>query len=88
MVNQLVFVTELFFKEERKAIEEGENMWREFEQRFAEQAPIGPLDPVESLHKAIREMAPRSSSTLTLAAAMDEQMEYGAWEARCNIAAS
>jgi hypothetical protein len=81
MVNQLVFVPEAFFDEERKAIAEGAKMWHEFLRRFAEQRPIGPGDPVESLDQSIREMAIRSQSTATLVATLDKRVEFAARQA-------
>jgi hypothetical protein len=76
MVNQLIFVPEAFFDEERKAIAEGAKMWREFLRRFAEERPIGPGDPIEFLDQSIREMAIRSQSTATLAATIDKRVEF------------
>jgi hypothetical protein len=76
MVNQLVFVPEEFFRKEREAIVESAKMWREFLRRFAEQAPIGPGDPIEFLQESIRELATRSSSTATLATTFDMRVEF------------
>jgi hypothetical protein len=81
VVNQLVFVPEAFFDEERKAITEAAKMWREFLRRFAEEAPIGPGDPIEFLGQSIREMAIRSQSTATLAAIIDQRVEFAMREA-------
>ena len=76
IVNQLVFVPESFFDEERKAIAQGAKMWHEFIRRFAESKPIGPGDPIEFLDRSIRAMAVRSQSTATLAATIDERVEF------------
>jgi hypothetical protein len=81
MVNQLVLVPESFFDEERKAIVQGAKMWHEFIRRFAESRPIGPGDPIEFLDRSIRAMAVRSQSTSTLAATIDERVEFARREA-------
>ena len=81
IVNQLVFVPEEFFTKEREAIEKGSKMWHEFLRRFAEQAPIGPGDPIEFLDQSIRARAVRSQSTATLAATLDERVEFARREA-------
>lgn len=99
MINQLVFVPEIFFREELRAFKRGDKMLGEFERRFAQQAPVGPGDPIEFLQKSVREMASRSSSTSTLAAVMDERVEFATrqapelWdsvlrEAQCDTGAS
>lgn len=76
IVNQLVFVPEEFFRKEREAIVESAKMWREFRRRYVERAPIGPGDPIEFLQESIRELATSSSSTATLAATLDMQVEF------------
>jgi len=81
MVNQLVFVPEEFFRKEREAIVASAKNWRAFRRRFAEQAPIGPGDPIEFLQESIRELATSSSSTATLAATLDMQVEFAMREA-------
>ena len=81
MVNQLVFVPEAFFDAERKAITEGAKMWREFLRRFAEERPIGPGDPIEYFEQSIRQMTIRSPSTATLAATLDQQVNFATREA-------
>ncbi len=72
---------ELFFREERKAFQRGGKMLSEFERRFAKQAPVGPGEPIELLRKSVREMVSRSSSTSTLAAVMDERVEFATRQA-------
>ena len=81
IVNQLVLVPEEFFTKERKTLEEGTKAWREFERRFAEQAPVGPGDPIEFLHKSIRALYTRSLSTATLTATFDMRLEFAMREA-------
>ena len=81
MINQLVFVPEIFFREELRAFKRGDKILGEFERRFAKQAPVGPGDPIEFLQKSVREMASRSSSTSTLAAVMDERVEFATRQA-------
>jgi hypothetical protein len=76
VVNQLVLVPEEFFAEERKAIEAGSKLYRDFIRRFSEVARVGPGDPVESLEAAIRDRLTRSPSTATLADALDRRAEF------------
>jgi len=81
IVNQLVLVPEAFFVEERKALVEAAKMWREFLRRYVERGPIGPGDPIEFLQQSIRDQVIRSSSTTTLAATINEQVEFAIREA-------
>ena len=81
VVNQLVFVPESFFDEERKALVAGAQMWNEFFRRLSESRPIGPGDPIEFLDRSIRAMAARSPSTATLAATIDERVAFAMREA-------
>ncbi len=81
LVNQMVLVPEEFFTKERKTLETGSEMFRTFERKFAEQAPVGPGDPIEFLQKSIRALQTRSSSTATLAATLDMRVEFAMREA-------
>lgn len=81
VVNQLVFVPEEFFDEEREAIARGAKMWHDFIRRFAESRPIGPGEPIEFLEQAIRAMTVRSQSTATLAETIDRRVEFAQREA-------
>src|SRR5262249_31688468 len=81
MVNQIVFVPESFFDDERTAIAQGAKRWHDFIRRFAESRPIGPGDPIEFLDQSIRAMLIRSPSTATLAATIDPRVEFAMREA-------
>jgi hypothetical protein len=81
IVNQLVMVPEEFFTQERAALVDGKNVVDEMERKYAQNAPVGPADPIVSLHKAIRELTARSSSTATLAATLDLRAEFAASQA-------
>lgn len=81
IVNQIVLVPEQFFTDERRAFERGEKMWRDFMDRFSEERPVGPGDPIESLHDDLRDMVTRSKSTATLARTLDLRVRFARTEA-------
>lgn len=78
MVNQVLEVPRSFFIKEGKALADAAKRWHDFLTHYAEQRPIGPGDPIESLDKAIRDMATISSSTASLAHALNERAEFAA----------
>lgn len=81
LANQMLLVPESFFHEERRALEQGEQMWHDFLRRFSEQAQVGPGEPIEHLQHAIQTMASMSLSTATLAAAMEERVAFATEQA-------
>jgi hypothetical protein len=81
LVNQLVMVPDDFFVLEGAAIADMKKWFDEMERKYAKHAPVGLGDPIVSLHKAIRDLTARSSSTATLAKALDLRAEFAASEA-------
>jgi hypothetical protein len=78
MVNQIVFVPEEFFVEERKAIDEANKIISEFQRRYSISGHVGPGDPIEYLQQSIRELMATSPSTSTIAASLDKRAEFAA----------
>ena len=76
MVNQLVFVSEEFFIRERKAIESANEVLSEFEDRFTESRPPGPLDPIVNLFQSVRESMTLSQSTATITSSLKNRAEF------------
>jgi hypothetical protein len=67
IVNQLVFVPEEFFAEERTALDTGERIWNDVLRRFSESAEVGPEDPIVAAVFEGRDALNESRSTSTLA---------------------
>ncbi len=78
LVNQIVFVPEEFFVEERKAIDEANKMFSEFQRRYSISGHVGPGDPIEYLQQSIRELIATSPSTSTIAASLEKRAEFAA----------
>jgi hypothetical protein len=76
MVNQIVFVPEEFFTAEREALERGEKLWHDFVTKFAKSTTVGPGTPVASLLDSVANRLLASPSTATLAAVMDERVDF------------
>jgi hypothetical protein len=81
VVNQLMYVPEEFFDQERQALGNGAKLWRDFLTRYAEERPIRPGDPIESLDASQRELAATSSSTAALARVQNERAAFAQREA-------
>ena len=78
MVNQVVFVPEEFFVEERKAIDAANKMFSEFQRHYSISGSVGPGDPIQYLQQSIREMIAMSPSTSTIAESLDKRAEFAA----------
>jgi hypothetical protein len=80
IVNQIVFVPEEFFKAERAALDQGEKLWHDFVTKFAKSTTVGPGTPVASLLDAVANRLLASPSTATLAAVLDERINFAGRE--------
>ena len=67
LTNQLVFVPQSFFDDEKRALQDAERLWNDLARRFAKSGTVGPGDPVASAMARVRELLRESSSTATLA---------------------
>lgn len=76
IVNQIVFVPEEFFTAEREALERGEKLWHDFVTKFAKSTTLGPGTPVVSLLDSVANRLIASPSTATLAAGLDERVNF------------
>jgi hypothetical protein len=76
VVNQVVFVPELFFKEERDAIESAKRILDEIDRRYSESVRPGPLDPIADLYRSVGESLTLSASTATLVGIMDRRADF------------
>jgi hypothetical protein len=75
LVNQTMLVPESFFKEEGEAISAARALWYDLIDRFSEVAEVGPLDPVAQAMSEAGNMLAQSSSTSSLASAIELQFE-------------
>src|SRR4029450_8639579 len=80
IVNQIVFVPEEFFAAERDALDKGEKLWADFVTKFAESTPVGPGPPVVTVLNSVANHLLVSPSTATLAAGLDERVNFAARE--------
>jgi hypothetical protein len=76
IVNQIVFVPEEFFTAEREALERGEKLWHDFVTKYAKSETLGPGTPVVSLLDSVANRLLISPSTATLAAGLDERVNF------------
>ena len=76
VVNQLLDVPTAFFRRERKALDEADRKWRDFLRRYAEQRPVAPGEPIQSLLDRVRELRTQSSSTATLVGVLEERAAF------------
>lgn len=76
IVNKLITVPVVFFEKEKKALAEAAKKWREFQQKYAVDTPIGPGDPIEFLGKSIKEITQYSASTITIAETLQMQETF------------
>jgi hypothetical protein len=76
IVNQIVFVPEEFFTAEREALERGEKLWHDFVTKFAKSTTLGPGTPVVTLLDSVANRLLASPSTATLAAGLDERVNF------------
>jgi hypothetical protein len=71
IVNQIVFVPEEFYTAERE-----EKLWHDFVTKFATSTTVGPGTPVVSMLDSVANQLLVSPSTATLAAVMDERVNF------------
>jgi hypothetical protein len=88
IANQVIYVPEEFFTEERDAIDQAEKALNEFNRRFSKNAkaapihpPVGPGDPMRRLLQSIQEASTRSLSTATLVTTLKKRMELASLRA-------
>jgi len=67
LTNQLIFVPQSFFDDEKQALQAAGRLWDDLARRFAKSATVGPGDPVASAVARAQELVRESSSTATLA---------------------
>ena len=75
LVNQTMLVPGSFFKEEGEAISAARALWYELIDRFSEVAEVGPLDPIAEAMSRAGTILAESSSTSSLASAIELQFE-------------
>jgi hypothetical protein len=76
IVNQIVFVPDEFFAEERKAIDEANKSFSEFQRHYSISGHVGPGDPIQYLRQSIRELIETSPSTSTIAESLEKRAEF------------
>ena len=70
LINQLIFVPQSFFDDERQALQDGERLWNDLARRYSKSARVGPGDPVASAVARAQELLRESSSTATVSEAL------------------
>ena len=76
MVNQIVFVPDEFFTEERKAIQEAAKTLADFQRHYSISAHVGPGDPIEEVLRSVQELLVTSQSTSTIVDAQNRQAAF------------
>jgi hypothetical protein len=76
IINQAMLVPESFFKEEAAALERGEKLYDELNTKYAEQGPVGPLDPIVKVLGKVQEELAVSQSTATIADSLQTRLDF------------
>jgi hypothetical protein len=76
IVNQLLLVPERFFREEQQALDWGEKLWKDTLDKYTEERPLGPEDPIAATLDDVRKQVEASPSTSTIVHGLNTRLKF------------